>query len=468
MKSNFTGSLFGTDGVRGIANADLSPDLALDIGRAFGAWLAEQTDSPHVLMARDTRISGPMLATAVAAGLCSAGIDVRDCGILTTPGLCLLVREQAEAGGVVISASHNPPEFNGIKLISSHGEKLSEQAESAVERFLFAEEDTGPGVTGTDIGTITDYRDAGEQYLEVLRSNLGETVSLGGIKIVVDCAFGAAFHLGPEALRRAGAEVSTLNAAPDGSRINDGCGAVNPQPLAKRVVAEDADIGVAFDGDADRAVFVDHTGTVRDGDFIKFIIASDLRSRGLLDPPLVVGTVMSNLGLEMALESAGIELIRVPVGDRYVLQQMKAHNAMLGGEQSGHIIFAEVGVGDGVYTALRVGEVIARTGRTLAELCTPLTKAPQILLNVPVCDKHAYQQNNQLKQAVEAWRARLADSGRLLIRPSGTEPVVRVMVEACDEDLAKEAAQSLAELIACPLLRQGLVELPDDERSVEG
>jgi len=213
-------------------------------------------------------------------------------------------------------------------------------------------------------------------------------------------------------------------------------------------VAEGADLGVAFDGDADRAVFVDHTGTVRDGDFIKFIIASDLRSRGLLDPPLVVGTVMSNLGLAMALESAGIELIRAPVGDRYVLQQMKAHRAMLGGEQSGHIVFAGVGVGDGIYTALRVGEIIARTGRTLAELCAPLTKAPQILLNVPVRDKYAYQQNDQLKQEVKEWQAKLADSGRLLIRPSGTEPVVRVMVEARDEDLAKEAVQSIAEMIA--------------------
>ena len=448
MKSNSTGSLFGTDGIRGIANDDLTSELALDIGRAFGGWLAEQTDSPHVLMARDTRVSGPMLATAVAAGLCSAGIDVRDCGILTTPGLCLLVREQAEAGGVVISASHNPPEFNGIKLINSHGEKLSEQAESAVERGLFANEDAEPPPGGTDIGIITDYPDAGEQYLELLRASLGETVSLGGISIMVDCAFGAAFQLGPEALRRAGAEVSTLNAAPDGSRINDDCGSANPQPLAEQVVAEGADLGVAFDGDADRAVFVDHTGTVRDGDFVKFIVASDLHSRGLLDPPLVVGTVMSNLGLEMALESARIELVRASVGDRDVLEQMKAHSAMLGGEQSGHIIFAEVGVGDGIYTALRVAEVVARTGRTLADLCAPLTKVPQILLNVPVRDKHAYQQNDQLKQEVKAWQAKLADTGRLLVRPSGTESVVRVMVEARDKDLAKEAAQSIAELIA--------------------
>ena len=447
MKSNPTASLFGTDGVRGIANADLTSELALDIGRAFGGWLAEQTDSPHVLMARDTRISGPMLATAVAAGLCSAGIDVRDCGILTTPGLCLLVREQAQTVGIVISASHNPPEFNGIKLIDSSGQKLSEQAESTVERCLFADEDAEPP-GGTDIGTITDYPDAGEQYLELLRSNLGETVSLGGIKIVVDCAFGAAFDLGPEALRRARAEVSTLNAAPDGARINDGCGSVSPQALSEQVVAGGADLGVAFDGDADRAVFVDHTGTVRDGDFIKFIVARDLNNRGLLDPSLVVGTVMSNLGLEMALRSAGIELIRAPVGDRNVLQQMKEHCAILGGEQSGHIVFAETSVGDGIYTALRVGEIIARTGRTLAELCAPLTKAPQILLNVPVRDKYAYQQNHDLKEEVEAWERRLANTGRVLVRPSGTESVVRVMVEAHDDALAREAAQSIAEMIA--------------------
>jgi len=406
MKSNPTNSLFGTDGVRGIVNADLTSELALDIGRAFGAWLVEQTDSPHVLIARDTRV------------------------------------------GVVISASHNPPEFNGIKLIDSHGEKLSEQAESAVERFLFADADAEPPPGGTDIGTITDYRDAGEQYIELLRSNLGEAVSLGGIKIVVDCAFGAAFDLGPEALRRAGAEVSTLSATPDGARINDNCGSVSPQALSEQVVAEGGDLGVAFDGDADRAIFVDQAGTVRDGDFIKFIIASDLHSRGLLEPPLVVGTVMSNLGLEMALDSSGIELIRAPVGDREVLQQMKVHRAMLGGEQSGHIIFAEVGVGDGIYTALRIGEIIARKGCTLSKLCAPLTKAPQILLNIPVEDKYAYQQNAQFQQAVEAWQARLAEAGRLLIRPSGTESLVRVMVEARDEGLAKEAAQSLAEIIA--------------------
>ncbi len=443
-----TGQLFGTNGARGIANADLTPELATAIGRAFGGWLARHTEAARVLLARDTRVSGSMLSAATAAGLCSTGVHVTDCGILTTPGLCLLTRHRAAAGGIIISASHNPPAFNGIKLVNSQGEKLSEQDERFAESLVFADEDLGARPTSEDMGTIRSEPAAGEQYLDVLFENLGAPLSLAGLNILLDCGFGAAYQLAPEAFQRAGAQVNVLNAAPDGTRINVDSGAMNPQYLAEQVVAQGADVGVAFDGDADRALFVDHTGTVRDGDFVKYILATDLHSRGLLGPPVVVGTVMSNLGLEVALKSAGITLMRAAVGDREVVRQMKAHQAVLGGEQSGHVILAELGVGDGIYTALRVCEIAARTGRSLADLCGGMQKVPQALVNVAVKDKRAWQDSVHFRQEVSAWEAELGDRGRLLIRSSGTEPVVRVMVEALDEHLAAQAAEALAELIA--------------------
>ncbi len=439
--------LFGTDGVRGIANADLTPELALVIGRAFGRLLTQHSEDPQVLLARDTRFSGSMLAAAAAAGLCSAGVRVADCGVLTTPALCLLTRSQDKAGGIVISASHNPPAFNGIKLVNSRGEKLSEEAEAMIEGQVFADEDLGDRPTEANVGTICEHAAAASQYLDLLFRNLGGSLSLAGLKVLLDCAFGAAFQLAPEAFRRGGAQVSVLNAEPDGVRINEGCGAMDPQQLAGQVVAQAADIGVAFDGDADRAVFVDHSGTVRDGDFVKFILAADLHARGLLDPPVVVGTIMSNLGLELALKAVGLTLVRTPVGNRYVEQQMAEHKALLGGEQSGHIIFADTGVGDGIYTALRLCEIIVRTGRSLAQLSASVEKVPQALRNVPVRDRHAWERSDRVAAEVADWEARLGDQGRVLVRPSGTEPVVRVMVEARDERQAAQAAEALADVI---------------------
>jgi phosphoglucosamine mutase len=442
------GNLFGTDGARGIANADLGPELALSIGRAYGEWIRERAGGPAAaLVARDTRLSGTMLCAAVSAGLCSAGVQVVDCGILPTPGLCLLVRAQGRAGGVMLSASHNPPDFNGIKLITAVGQKPTPREERELEARVFAEEDLSPRPTGAEVGEILTATDAGAQYLDLLFAQLGP-LDLRGLRVVLDCGYGAAWALAPEAFRRAGAEVTALHAEPDGARINVEAGALHPQALAAAVVAQGAAVGVAFDGDADRAIVADAAGRVWDGDGIQYLLAADLQARGQLDPPLIVGTVMSNLGLDLALRELGIELRRTDVGDRPVAEEMERSGARLGGEQSGHLIFSELGVGDGTYTALRVCEVVARSGRGLAELCAPMQKVPQVLLNVPVRDKHAWERSEALRRATAEWEARLAGRGRILVRPSGTEPLVRVMVEALEEPLAYSAAEALADILA--------------------
>jgi phosphoglucosamine mutase len=444
------GNLFGTDGARGIANADLTPELALAIGRAFGSWLLSHTKSaarPVTLLGRDTRVSGSMLGAAVAAGLCSAGVDVRDCGILTTPGVHLLAREEQRAGGVVISASHNPPDFNGIKLVAGSGRKLTSREERRLENLVFAEEDLASRPTGAAVGEVSPQAGAGEAYLALLFREL-PALDLRGLKVVLDCSYGAAYELAPEAFRRAGAEVVALHAEPEGLRINVEAGALNPAALAEAVPAQGADLGLAFDGDADRAIVVDGAGQVWNGDGIKYLLAADLQARGRLASPLVVGTVMSTLGLELALAKLGIQLHRTGVGDRPVADEMERIGAGLGGEQSGHIIFAELGVGDGLYTGLRVCEVVARTGQGVAELCAPMRTVPQILLNVPVRDKHSWETSEALGKCVREWEARLDGNGRILIRPSGTEALVRVMVEAVEEGLAYSAAEALADLLA--------------------
>jgi phosphoglucosamine mutase len=439
--------LFGTDGARGIANADLTPSVALSIGRAFGSWLAGREVGKEVLVARDTRVSGTMLAAAIEAGLCSVGINVVDTGILTTPALCLLTRHEKKAGGVVVSASHNPPAFNGIKLVDSLGNKYSEELERAIEDMVFAEEDLAPRPTSGEVGMIQVDQQAHERYLDILLDSLGTSFTLDGLRVVLDCCYGAAFQVAPEAFGRAGAQVWAINATADGARINVGCGSLHPQALAEKVVALGADIGIAFDGDGDRAIFVDDEGQVRDGDFAKFLLATDMHDRGLLYPPVVVGTVMSNLGLELALRQKGVELARADVGDKHVVDLMQRVGARLGGEQSGHIVFAETNVGDGIYTGLRVSEILVRSGRPLSELCAPLQKVPQVLMNVPVVNKHAWEKSARVQGEVRVWEQKLKGKGRILIRASGTEPLVRVMVEALDEALAVEAADDLSDLI---------------------
>lgn len=389
-----------------------------------------------------------MLAAAVTAGLCSTGAQVVDCGVLPSPGLFLLVRREQAAGGVVISASHNPPEFNGIKVADHHGLKLPASAERALENLVFAEEDVLPRPTGERIGSTEAMPDAGERYLRVLEAHLPANLNLAGLRVVLDCAYGAAWQVAPAIFQQLGAQVTALHAEPRGDLINVDCGALHPERLAEAVRAGGADLGVAFDGDADRSMFVDETGQRRDGDYVKYLLAADLQERGLLEPPLMAGTVMSNLGLEIALRERGIRLLRAPVGDRFVAEEMRRSGAVLGGEQSGHIIFAELGLGDGLYTALRVCEALVRRGVPFSELAAPVRKVPQVLLNVRVRDKHAWEHSPRLQGEARVWRERLGERGRILIRPSGTEPLVRVMVEALDDSLAVAAAEALAGLIA--------------------
>ncbi|MEA3400149.1 MAG: phosphoglucosamine mutase [Armatimonadota bacterium] len=435
-------ALFGTDGVRGVAGRDLSCDLARAVGCAWGAVIAE-AGGGQVLMARDTRTSGPALASAAAEGLCAAGIDVIDCGVIPTGALCLLVSRSHAAGGVIISASHNPPEFNGVKLVGPSGHKLPWSRQERVE-VLVRE---GEGAGAARPGRCRNDEAAGDRYLDLLFE--GRSLrDLNGLRVVLDCAHGSAFELAPRALQQAGAAVETINADARGESINVGCGSTSPHAMAWAVAERGADLGVAFDGDADRAVFADHKAGIVDGDATKYVLATDLQDRGLLQPPLVVGTVMNNLGLERALSARDIELRRTPVGDRYVVEAMRETGALVGGEQSGHIIFPDTMIGDGIDTALRVCQVVARTGRPLAELAAPVVKIPQLLVNVPVANREAWRTDTAVAAEIERWEARLDDRARLLIRPSGTEPVVRIMVEADDEALAQEACEALAAVIA--------------------
>jgi len=436
--------LFGTDGVRGVAGTEITPDLAARVGRAFAELLLERDTCPTVLLARDTRASGPELSEAVAAALCAGGVRVADCGVIPTGALCLLVRARGLAGGVVVSSSHNPPASNGIKLVGPGGQKLSIDEQHRVGEMVLASDAAEPG---RQVGECLRDEGAGEDYLGMILADFAAD-SLSGLRVLLDCAHGSAWELAPRAFAAAGATVETLNCDCDGAHINDGCGSTAPAAMAAAVVEREADLGVAFDGDADRAVFATHTGAVVDGDGGKFVLATDLQARGLLEPPLVVGTVMNNFGLERALAERGIELLRTPVGDRHVVAAMREMGARLGGEQSGHIIFAETLIGDGTYTALRVAEVVARSGRPLAELAAPVRKIPQLLVNVPVARLAVWEANGAVQATAADWERRLTGRGRVLIRPSGTEPVVRIMVEADDDELAREAAHALAAVIA--------------------
>ncbi|MDQ3981350.1 MAG: phosphoglucosamine mutase [Actinomycetota bacterium] len=434
--------LFGTDGVRGVANRDLTPDLALALGRAAGLVLA-----PHggrVVVGRDTRLSGPMLEGALTAGLCSAGAQVLSAGIIPTPGVAWLTREDGAAAGAVISASHNPVPDNGIKFFSGVGSKISGDEEVAIEGLLA--ETPGDLPAGEEIGGVTVVEDAAERYVEHLAGSIAGSV--GGLRIVLDCAFGAAYEVGPRAFRRAGAEVVALHDAPDGARINVDSGSTSLDTLAKTVVAEGAAFGLGFDGDADRVLAVDETGGVVDGDRIIALAALHLKERGELDGGIVVTTVMANLGFRRALEAAGIRVVTVPVGDRYVAEAMTEHGAVVGGEQSGHVIFAKhATTGDGVLTGLKLAEIVAAADRPLSELGAVFEPYPQVLVNVRIENKSALEDAEDVWAKVKESEAELGEGGRVLLRASGTEPLVRVMVEARDRSEAERIAQELAAVV---------------------
>ncbi|WP_155374119.1 phosphoglucosamine mutase [Catellatospora vulcania] len=433
--------LFGTDGVRGLANADLSPELALSLAVAAAHTLPDpdREQPPLVVVGRDPRASGEMLEAAVVAGLASAGANVVRVGVLPTPGVAYLTAEVRADFGVMISASHNPMPDNGIKFFAAGGHKLTDEQEDAIEAALGA---TWTRPTGASVGRVHDLLDGAEHYATHLVEATGHP--LAGIKVVVDCAHGAASDVAPEAFREAGAEVIAINAEPDGLNINDECGATHLGPLKAAVVEHGAHLGIAVDGDADRCLAVDASGAEVDGDQIMAILALAMRDAGTLVNDTLVATVMSNLGLRIAMREAGITLVETKVGDRYVLEELRAGGFSLGGEQSGHVVFTEhATTGDGVLTGLRLLARVAETGKSLAELAAVVNRLPQVLINVRVADK-AVARAPEILAAVAAAEAQLHGTGRVLLRPSGTEQLVRVMVEASGEDIAQKIAEDIA------------------------
>ena len=443
------GRLFGTDGVRGLANADLTPELALAVARAAAGVLADRdgTERPVAVVARDPRASGEMLEAAVVAGLSSAGADVLRAGVLPTPALAYLTASAGADLGVMISASHNPMPDNGIKLFSRGGHKLPDAVEADIERTVAAGSSDGHRPTGAGIGRVRDLDGASEDYLGHLLSTVDRPLT--GISLVVDGAHGAASHAAPEVYRRAGATVHAIGCEPDGWNINDGIGSTHLGPLRAAVRERDADLGIAHDGDADRCLAVTADGEVVDGDAILAICALALHERGELRQDTVVATVMSNLGFHHTMRDAGIAVHTTAVGDRYVLEALRAQGLSLGGEQSGHLVFLDhATTGDGLLTGLAILSRMAETRASLRELSSVVRRLPQVLINVPVSDRLAVAESDAVADAVNAVEQELGDAGRVLLRPSGTEQLVRVMVEAPTQEEADKVAQRLADVVA--------------------
>ncbi|HET8993113.1 MULTISPECIES: phosphoglucosamine mutase [unclassified Rhodococcus (in: high G+C Gram-positive bacteria)] len=440
--------LFGTDGVRGMANAGLTVELAMRLAGAAATVLAPARAGrrPVAVVGRDPRASGEMLEAAVTAGLAAAGVDVVSVGVLPTPAVAYLTGDYAADLGVMISASHNPMPDNGIKIFAAGGHKLDDAAEDRIEAALHDE--TPPArPTGAGVGRIRTADDAADRYLAHLAS--ATSVSLDGVTVVVDCAHGAASHVGPAAYAAAGATVIAISAEPDGLNINDGCGSTHLASLQKAVIEHGADLGLGHDGDADRCLAVDASGAVVDGDAIMAVLALSMRDRDELRDDTLVATVMSNLGLHLAMRESGIEVVTVGVGDRYVLEELRRGGFSLGGEQSGHIVFPAHGTtGDGVLTGLRLMERMAVTGTSLADLAAVMRSLPQVLVNVPVSDKAAVAANRAVADAVAEAERELGNTGRVLLRPSGTEQLVRVMVEASENTHAQAVADRLAKVVA--------------------
>ena len=435
--------LFGTDGVRGVANRDLTPELAFAIGRAAVTALAS-TRRPRFVVGRDTRASGLMLESALAAGACSAGGDVIRVGTVPTPAVAFMIPDLGAQVGAVISASHNPAEDNGIKLFSGDGFKLPDAVEDEIERLVA--ERNGPRPEGADVGRISDAVEEPDRYIDHVAG--AAAAPLDGMRVVVDAANGAAWRLAPEALRRAGAKVDAINAEPDGTNINAGCGATHPQVVAAAVVERGADAGVAFDGDADRALFADAEGGLIDGDQVITACALAMKEASTLAEDTVVVTVMANLGLHRALEEAGIAVVETQVGDRYVLEELRRSGAVLGGEQSGHVIFLDrATTGDGLLTAVRFLSLAPASGRSVKELGGAMRRYPQVLENVTVPDAAVAAEDPAVLSATRAAAEALGTRGRIVVRPSGTEPVVRIMVEAETEDEARRHARDVASAV---------------------
>lgn len=457
------GKLFGTDGVREVANTGLTPELAFRLGRAGASSVLSRSGArPTIIVGGDTRRSTGMLESALSAGINSAGVDVLNVGVIPTPAVAYLVVKFGADAGIVVSASHNPAEYNGIKFFGPDGFKFPDEVEDIIEKralaggsgemgsALWSEDDGLPRPSGSGLGMRKEAPDAWERYVE--HAVESASCRLDGLRVVLDCANGASCLTTPAAFRELGAEIIVINASPDGDNINCACGSTHPDELAAAVVERGADMGFAHDGDADRVIAVDADGRIVDGDQIMALSAIHRHSRGGLPGRAIVATQYSNLGLTHAMESIGCSVLTADAGDRYVLQMMLEKNLAIGGEQSGHVIFLEKATtGDGLITAIEVAGIAVETGKPLSELAAVMTKYPQIMVNVRVSRKDDYYHSDTIAEAVKAAAAELGSSGRLLVRPSGTEPVVRVMGEGKDEAKVDRIVQSLAEIIQSEL-----------------
>lgn len=442
------GRLFGTDGVRGVANSELTPELAFKIGRAGAYVLTSDAHKPKILVGRDTRISGEMLESALIAGICSVGAQAVCVGVIPTPAIAYLVRTQGFDAGVMISASHNPFEHNGIKYFNSEGYKLSDEIEERIEAIILdnAEEISRP--THENVGRISHDSTLCEKYIKFAASTT--EVRLDGMKIAIDCANGASSVTAQKALEMLGAEVDVINNSPDGININADCGSTHIEGLMRYVTEVGADMGLAFDGDADRVLAVSEKGEYVDGDKIMAICALDLKARGKLKKNTIVATVMSNLGLFVMGREKGLNIEKTKVGDRYVLEEMLKSDYSIGGEQSGHVILLEHNTtGDGLVTGIQLASAVKKSGKTLSELAGVMDVYPQVLINAKVKteNKERYTEDAEIMAEIEKIEAEFANNGRVLIRPSGTEPLVRVMIEGKDENIIRARAEALADLI---------------------
>ena len=440
--SNF----FGTDGIRGeVGKSPITADVLLKVGWAVGSVLKEQNENASVIIGKDTRVSGYLFESALEAGFLSAGVNVGMLGPMPSPAIAYLTQAFGATAGVVISASHNPFQDNGVKFFSSKGVKLSDDTQKAIEKKISM---PMTSVDSASIGKAKRYAQAVGRYIEFCKSTFDKSCDLSNLNIIIDCANGATYHIAEDVFTELGASVSMINNSPDGYNINRDCGATDTKHLQKAVLENNADLGIAFDGDGDRLIMVDHKGHQVDGDELVFIIANAWKDRGDLKSKTVVGTKMTNLGIQSAFADAGISFIEADVGDRHVMNQLIKHKAVLGGEGSGHIICLNKSTsGDGIIAALQVLEVMSKTGKNLNDLKSRFTKYPQVLINIKTKSKVNLQGESKLTQAVNSIESKLSNTGRILIRESGTEPLIRVMVESANYKLAKDSAEELAEII---------------------
>lgn len=436
--------LFGTDGIRGIANEELTPELAFQVGRA-GAYILSNGNKGKIVVGKDTRISGDMLESALIAGITSMGLDVVSVGIIPTPAVAHLTREYGALAGVVISASHNPGEYNGIKFFNNEGLKLADEVENRIESIILESKDLDLRPIGKDVGRLYKEENGSREYMDFLKRTID--LDLTGMKIAMDCGHGALYKIGPELIKELNGEVIVVNDNPNGMNINDKCGSTDPSIVQELVIREKADLGISFDGDGDRIIAVDNEGKIINGDHILAICASHLKNIGKLKNDTVVGTVMTNMGLDIYLEDNNMNIVKTAVGDRYVLEEMLKSDYVIGGEQSGHIIFLDYNTtGDGLATGLHLLEVVKSTGKTMAELNTLMTDYPQVLVNAKVKNdmKYRYMENEEIKHEIEKIEKMFHGEGRVVIRPSGTEPLVRVMIEGKDQEEITKIAKDLS------------------------